>query len=153
VDVEPDTPLLWVIRDASGLTGTKFGCGMALCGACTVHPNGKPVRSRVTRLGQAAGEEITTIEGLGLAAVLRQEITIEKGRVVQGNFDTYPPLRPTEIPEIKVQFVQATDEPIAGIGEEIVGWVALAVCNAIFAVTGKRIRSLPLKRHDLSWHS
>jgi isoquinoline 1-oxidoreductase subunit alpha len=64
VDVEPDTPLLWVIRDTIGLTGTKFGCGMALCGACTVHLNGKPVRSCVTPVGQAAGEDITTIEGL-----------------------------------------------------------------------------------------
>ena len=88
---------------------------------------------------------------MGLAAVLRQEITIEKGRVVQGNFDTYPLLRPSEIPEIKVHFVQATDDPIAGIGEEIIGWVAPAVCNAVFAATGKRVRSLPLKNHDLSW--
>jgi isoquinoline 1-oxidoreductase beta subunit len=88
---------------------------------------------------------------MGLAAVLYQEITIEKGRVVQGNFDTYPLLRPTETPEVQVHFVRATDDPIAGIGEEIVGWVAPAVCNAIFAVTGKRVRSLPLKKHDLSW--
>jgi isoquinoline 1-oxidoreductase subunit beta len=88
---------------------------------------------------------------MGLAAVLRQEVTIEKGRVVQGNFDTYPLLRPGEVPEIKVHFVRATDEPIAGIGEEIIGWVAPAVCNAVFAATGKRVRSLPLKNHDLSW--
>jgi isoquinoline 1-oxidoreductase subunit beta len=81
------------------------------------------------------------------------EITIEKGRVVQANFDTCPLLRPTEIPEIRVHFVRVTDDPIAGIGEEIIGWVAPAVCNAVFASTGKRIRSLPLKRHDLSWHS
>jgi isoquinoline 1-oxidoreductase beta subunit len=90
---------------------------------------------------------------MGLAAVLYQEITIEKGRVVQANFDTYPLLRPSEIPQIKVHFVRATNDPIAGIGEEVIGWVAPAVCNAIFAATRKRIRSLPLKRHDLSWHS
>jgi isoquinoline 1-oxidoreductase subunit alpha len=65
VDVEPETPLLWVIRDSIGLTGTKFGCGIALCGACTVHVNGKPVRSCATRVSQVAGQEITTIEGLG----------------------------------------------------------------------------------------
>jgi isoquinoline 1-oxidoreductase beta subunit len=88
---------------------------------------------------------------MGLAATLYQEITIEKGRAVQGNFDSYPLLRSREIPEIKVYFVRATDDPIAGIGEEIIGWVAPAVCNAIFAITGKRIRSLPLKKHDLSW--
>ena len=101
----------------------------------------------------AAERQVEMQVAMGLAAVLRQEITIENGRVVQGNFETYPLLRPAEIPEIKVQFVRATDDPIAGIGEEIVGWVAPAVCNAIFAVTGKRIRSLPLKKHDLSWHS
>ena len=101
----------------------------------------------------AAERQVEMQVAMGLAAVLRQEITIEKGRVVQANFDTYPLLRPTEIPEIKVHFVRVTDDPIAGIGEEIVGWVAPAVCNAVFAATGKRIRSLPLKRHDLSWHS
>ncbi len=99
----------------------------------------------------AAERQVEMQVAMGLAAVLRQEITIEKGRVVQGNFDTYPLLRPSEIPEINVSFVRATDDPIAGIGEEVIGWVAPAVCNAIFAVTGKRIRSLPLKRHDLSW--
>ena len=99
----------------------------------------------------AAERQVEMQVGMGLAAVLRQEITIEKGRVSQGNFDTYPLLRPTEMPEIEVQFIRATDDPIAGIGEEIIGWVAPAVCNAIFSVTRKRIRSLPLKKHDLSW--
>ncbi len=64
VDVEPETPLLWVLRDTIGLTGTKYGCGISLCGACTVHVNGMPVRSCVTQVGQVAGQEITTIEGL-----------------------------------------------------------------------------------------
>ena len=64
VDIEPETPLLWVLRDTIGLTGTKFGCGMALCGACTVHVNGRAVRSCVTQVGQVVGREITTIEGL-----------------------------------------------------------------------------------------
>jgi isoquinoline 1-oxidoreductase alpha subunit len=64
VDVDPATPLLWVIRDAVGLTGTKFGCGIAQCGACTVHLDGAPVRSCVIPLQAAAGKEITTIEGI-----------------------------------------------------------------------------------------
>src|SRR5690349_2559887 len=64
VKAEADTPLLWVIRDEVGLTGTKFGCGMALCGACTVHLDGQPVRSCQTPLSAAAGKKITTIEGL-----------------------------------------------------------------------------------------
>ena len=64
VDVEPDTPLLWVIRDAVGLTGTKYGCGIAQCGACTVHINGEAVRSCSLPASDAAGKQITTIEGL-----------------------------------------------------------------------------------------
>jgi isoquinoline 1-oxidoreductase alpha subunit len=66
---EPDTPLLWVVRDELGLTGTKFGCGMALCGACTVHLDGVPVRSCQTPLSAAAGKRITTIEGIGASPV------------------------------------------------------------------------------------
>lgn len=64
-DVEPETPLLWVIRDTLGLTGTKYGCGVAMCGACTVHVNGKAVRSCMTQAGKVAGQEVTTIEALG----------------------------------------------------------------------------------------
>jgi isoquinoline 1-oxidoreductase subunit alpha len=72
VDVSPDTPLLWVLRENLGLTGTKFGCGMALCGACTVHLDGEAVRSCVTPVRRAAGKEVTTIEGL--ARDLRQPL-------------------------------------------------------------------------------
>src|SRR3954447_346372 len=64
VDVDPDTPLLWVLRDVIGLTGTKFGCGMALCGACTVHLNGNAIRSCVTPVSTVAGKTVTTVEGL-----------------------------------------------------------------------------------------
>jgi isoquinoline 1-oxidoreductase alpha subunit len=63
-----DTPLLWVVRDELGLTGTKFGCGMAQCGACTVHVNGQPTRSCVTPVSAVQGKRITTIEGLSPAA-------------------------------------------------------------------------------------
>ena len=62
VDVSPDTPLLWVLRDTLGLTGTKYGCGQALCGACTVHVDGAPLRSCVTPVSAVAGRKITTIE-------------------------------------------------------------------------------------------
>ncbi|MDP3672851.1 MAG: (2Fe-2S)-binding protein [Telluria sp.] len=74
VDAEPDTPLLWVLRDTLQLTGTKFGCGMALCGACTVHLDGQPVRSCSTPLSAAAGKKIVTVEGVGRERV---------GKVVQ----------------------------------------------------------------------
>ena len=72
VDVSPDTPLLWVLRDHLGLTGTKYGCGMALCGACTVHVNGQATRSCVMPISAAAGKSVLTIEGLsrdGSAAI------------------------------------------------------------------------------------
>ena len=64
VDVASDTPILWVLRDHLGFTGTKYGCGVSLCGACTVHLNGNPIRSCVTPVSAAAGQKITTIEGL-----------------------------------------------------------------------------------------
>ena len=64
VDVDPQTPLLWVLRDTVGLTGTKYGCGMALCGACTVHLDGEPIRSCVTPVRAIGDQKITTIEGL-----------------------------------------------------------------------------------------
>ena len=69
VDVNPEMPLLWVLRDVIGLTGTKFGCGIAACGACTVHLDGEPIRSCVTPVGDVDGA-ITTIEGMGTPASL-----------------------------------------------------------------------------------
>ncbi|GAB4470672.1 MAG: (2Fe-2S)-binding protein [Burkholderiaceae bacterium] len=74
VDAEPSTPLLWVLREHLGLTGTKFGCGIAACGACTVHLNGQPVRSCSTPLSAAAGAQVVTIEAMASDRV---------GRVVQ----------------------------------------------------------------------
>jgi isoquinoline 1-oxidoreductase subunit alpha len=68
VDVDGDTPLLWVLRDVLGLTGTKFGCGMALCGACTVHVDGAPTRSCITSIDSIGTSEITTIEAIGTTA-------------------------------------------------------------------------------------
>jgi isoquinoline 1-oxidoreductase subunit alpha len=69
LDVEPDAPLLWVLRDELNLTGTKFGCGVAACGACTVHVNGKAMRSCSVPVGSVANAEITTIEGLGVGGL------------------------------------------------------------------------------------
>ena len=74
VEAEADTPLLWVLRDYLEMTGTKFGCGMALCGACTVHMDGKPIRSCATPLSAAIGRRITTIEHIG---------NLKVGRAVQ----------------------------------------------------------------------
>src|SRR5438270_5618107 len=65
VDVDDDTPTLWVLRDVLGMTGTKFGCGRALCGACTIHVDGKPVRSCMTPVSAVTGKRITTIEAIG----------------------------------------------------------------------------------------
>lgn len=64
LDVDPNTPLLWAVREQAGLTGTKFGCGIAMCGACTMHVDGQPVRSCSTYLGDVEGAEVTTIEGI-----------------------------------------------------------------------------------------
>ena len=71
LDAEPDTPLLWVLRDALGLTGTKYGCGIAQCGACTVHLAGRPVRSCVTPVSAVGSRAVTTIEGLSTDATHR----------------------------------------------------------------------------------
>jgi isoquinoline 1-oxidoreductase alpha subunit len=70
IDVEPETPLLWAIRDAIGLTGTKFGCGISVCGACTVHLNGRAARSCALPVSAAAGANVVTIEGLAKGGTL-----------------------------------------------------------------------------------
>lgn len=72
VDVDEDTPLLWVLRDVLGMTGTKFGCGMALCGACTVHLAGKPARACMTPVGSVGKAAVTTIEAIGQTAMGRR---------------------------------------------------------------------------------
>ncbi len=72
VEVEPDTPLLWVLRDELELKGTKFGCGMAMCGACTVHLDGAPTRSCVTPIARVGGAQVVTIEGIGRSEVGRR---------------------------------------------------------------------------------
>ena len=83
VDVDPDTPLLWVLRDTLGLTGTKYGCGVAACGACTVHVNGVPLRACMTPVSAAAGQRIITIEGLHSKVAKAIQGAWEKLDVVQ----------------------------------------------------------------------
>jgi isoquinoline 1-oxidoreductase alpha subunit len=83
LDIDPDTPLLWAIRDSIGLTGTKFGCGMAQCGACTVHLDGKAIRSCVTPVSAAEGKSVTTVEGLDSAVAKAVQAAWEKLDVVQ----------------------------------------------------------------------
>ena len=83
LNIDPDTPLLWAIRDSIGLTGTKFGCGMAQCGACTVHLDGKAIRSCVTPVSAAEGSLVTTIEGLDSAVAKEVQAAWEKLDVVQ----------------------------------------------------------------------
>jgi len=83
IDVAPDTPLLWVLRDTIGLTGTKYGCGIAQCGACTVHLNGAPVRSCMTPVSAAAGRKVTTIEGLDSRVGHAVQAAWDKLEVVQ----------------------------------------------------------------------
>jgi aerobic-type carbon monoxide dehydrogenase small subunit (CoxS/CutS family) len=83
VEVSPDTPLLWVLRDSLGLTGTKFGCGQALCGACTVHVDGDATRSCTTRIAAVAGHKITTIEGLSSAGSHPLQIAWVENQVPQ----------------------------------------------------------------------
>jgi isoquinoline 1-oxidoreductase alpha subunit len=86
VDAEPDTPLLWVLRDQLGMTGTKYGCGMALCGSCTVHVDGEPVRACTTPASSVAGKKIVTIEGLESKAGKAVQAAWEKLDVVQCGF-------------------------------------------------------------------
>ena len=86
VDVAPDTPLLWALRDHLGLTGTKYGCGVAQCGVCTVHLNGAPARSCMTPVSAAVGQKITTIEGAKSKAARAVMEAWEKLDVVQCGF-------------------------------------------------------------------
>jgi isoquinoline 1-oxidoreductase subunit alpha len=83
IDATPDTPLLWALRDSLELTGTKFGCGMALCGACTVHVDGAPVRSCTTPISSVAGKKVTTIEGIGTQEAKAVQAAWEKYAVAQ----------------------------------------------------------------------
>jgi len=83
LDVEPEMPLLWALRDEIGLEGTKYGCGVGQCGACTVHVNGEPMRSCATPVGTAAGKKITTIEGLARPGLTKVQMAWIEHQVPQ----------------------------------------------------------------------
>jgi isoquinoline 1-oxidoreductase subunit alpha len=83
LNVPPETPLLWALRDTLGLTGTKFGCGLALCGACTVHLDGNPIRSCITPVSEVSGKRVTTIEALSSRAGQAVQAAWERLDVVQ----------------------------------------------------------------------
>src|SRR5207245_59929 len=135
VDAEADTPLLWVLRDYLDMTGTKFGCGMALCGACTVHIDGQPTRSCVTPAS---------------AAALTGAITLKDGRVEQSNFHDYPVLRINQMPRVEVHIVASKEKP-SGVGEPATPVIAPALANAILALGGKPVRALPLSAQGITF--
>ncbi len=156
VEVPDDMPLLWVLRDVLGMTGRKFGCGVALCGACTIHLDGQRVRSCITPVAAAADKGITTIEAIGRTAaggriqrawaeldVPQCEITLKDGRVEQTNFADYRVLRINESPPIEVHILESGEGP-GGIGEPGTSCVMPALTNAIYAATGTRVQELPL---------
>src|SRR5881394_1039515 len=96
VDVDGDTPLLWVLRDVLGMTGTKFGCGMALCGACTVHVDGVATRSCITSMDSIGNSAITTIEAVGATtggAIAREQPATGRFRYQRRDVRQYLPLR------------------------------------------------------------
>jgi isoquinoline 1-oxidoreductase beta subunit len=99
----------------------------------------------------AVERQIEMQVAFALSEALYQEITIAGGRVVQSNFNDYPILSNRDMPDVVVHFIRATDEPIMGAAEEILPYIAPAVCNAIFAATGKRVRKLPVKNTNLAW--
>ena len=91
LDIEPEMPLLWALRDELGMTGTKFGCGIASCGACTVHVNGSAVRSCVTPVSAIEGQEITTIEGLAMVVAGAKSFASDLSPVQQAWIDYQVP--------------------------------------------------------------
>jgi aerobic-type carbon monoxide dehydrogenase small subunit (CoxS/CutS family) len=173
VEATDDTPLLWVLRDLLGMTGTKFGCGIGQCGACTVHADGSAARSCLLPIGSIQDRAVTTIEAIGdtpegakiqkawldlevvqcgycqSGAALHSQITIDKGRVQQSNFNDYRMMRINEAPSIEVHLIPSEEAP-GGIGEPGTVAAAPSLANALFAATGVRLRQLPIDRNVLA---
>jgi isoquinoline 1-oxidoreductase alpha subunit len=174
VDVDADTPLLWVLRDVLGMTATKFGCGMALCGACTIHLDGSPVRSCITTVNSVGTSEITTIEAVGATAAgariqkvwLDREVPqcgyCQSGQITSAAAPLASNARPTERdaqsgrrraehrrcwqgPGRRRHHGGVDNlEPPGGLGEAGTSLIVPAVANAIFAATGERLRKMPI---------
>lgn len=125
VNADESVPIPWALRDTLGMTGTKFGCGAALCGACTVHLNGAAIRSCVTPISAAVGQKITTIEAVAADRA---------GKAVQDAW----------VKPVAVFIVPSADAP-TGLGEPGLPPLAPAFANAIAKLTGKAPRELPFR--------
>jgi aerobic-type carbon monoxide dehydrogenase small subunit (CoxS/CutS family) len=159
VDVVPEMPLLWVLRDTLGLTGTKFGCGMALCGACTVHVDGRATRTCMTAVSTVAGRQVTTIEGLSVNGdhpVQQAWIEVDVpqcGYCQSGQIMTAAALLESTATPSDAEVDQAMRGNICRCGTYQSIRAAIhraAELRAIFAATGKRVRRLPVRPADLA---
>jgi hypothetical protein len=140
VDVEPDTPLLWVLRDELGL----YGCGIGACGCCSVHIDGALVRSCTVPVESVRPtQQLESGVIMGLSAALGEKISTDKGRTVERNFSEYNILRLADTPKIEVHFVDSGG-PLGGLGEPGTPPAAPALANAIFSASARRIRELPI---------
>jgi len=128
LEVEPDAPLLWVLRDELHLTGSKFGCGIGACGACTVHVSGKAMRSCTVPLGSVVGADITTIEGLGAGALTAVQKAWIEHQVPQCGY-------------CQPGMIMAVSALLAGNPQPTDAEVAIAVTNICRCGTYSRIRS------------
>lgn len=134
VNVQANTPLLWVLRDQLSLTGAKYSCGIGLCGSCTVLVDNEPVRSCTTRIDQVTDGGITTIEGLGATELP----SAWQWRILNTHTDRFD-----EMPEIETHLVEGRAAP-GGMGEVPLSPLTPAVANAVFDTVGVRVRRLPI---------